>query len=233
MKDKFGRLQNMNRASTLLLTLALATGCNRPGDRTGVTQVQMCSNLTVTIYQQVTPDGVETTTVHEVWKLCYGSKRLVTSIYSDSRRHVITLVPTPITTDWLPFSPGIFYDGTIPDVPAPTLTLSIDQRGAVGYMQGFTKRGNQIYTYEQPASDAAKMIDRMRMHIRIVNLAIEGGAPLDVVTNQIQKWTSAGADVRLSVIPWELAHPTEIIDTSLDTEPQPSVRGDGKTAPQP
>ncbi len=223
----------MNVALIIVVSIALVTGCNQPSGRVAESEIQMCSNITLTIYGQVTPDGVETTTVHEVWKLCYGSKRLVTSIYSDSRRHVITLIPTPITTDWLPFSPGIFYDGTIPDVPAPTLTLSIDQRGAVGYMQGFTKRGNQIYTYEQPASDAARMIDRMRMHIRIVNLTIEGGAPLDVVTNQIQKWTSVGADVRLSVMPWDLAHPTEIIDTSVDTEPQPSVRGDGKPAPQP
>lgn len=225
---RWGWLQNMKRATTLLLTMALVTGCNRAGGRSGEAQVQLCSNLTVTIYQQVAPDGVETTTVNEVWNQHSGNKRLVTSIFSDSRGKVITLIPTPISGDWLPFSPGIFWLGGIGDIPVTTLSLSIGERGAVEYMRGFTKKGNRIYTVAHFMSE--RDVDRLfggKHPPRVVNLSVEGGAPFCVVTNQIAKWTSVGADVRLSVLPWDLAHPVEIVDSPEETEPQPTIKPQG------
>ena len=89
----------------VLLSLAMATGCNHGSDLTGKTEMRVCSNLTFTVYHLLTPDGSATTTVHELWSTRFGDRRLVATVFSDERGHVITLTPTPLASDDLPPCP--------------------------------------------------------------------------------------------------------------------------------
>ncbi|GEM_PF-1571493 len=211
----------------VLATVALVVGCGREPRRADESELLVCSNLTMTTYSLHTSDHAETTTVHELWRAESQGKRLVTSLFTDSRKSVITLIPTPITTDNIRFSEGVFHHGFIPDQPVSTLDLHVDTWGKLFIVTDLHKKGDALHMRIISATDSQRLLTRLQP--AIVNITVEGGAPLEAVIDEVRRWGAEGADIRLAMIPWEWAHPAYLIEEPEQKKPQQTPGGDSST----
>lgn len=211
----------------VLATVALAVGCGRDPRRADESDLLVCSNLTMTTYSLHTSDHAETTTVHELWRNESQEKRLVSSLFADSRKRVITLIPTPITTDNIRFSAGVFHHSFIPDRPVSGVNLHVDTRGELFIVTDLHKSGEALHMRIVPATDSQRLLTHLKP--AIVNITVEGGAPLEAVIEEIRRWGAEGADIRLAMIPWEWAHPPYLIEEPEQMKPQQTPGGDSSS----
>ncbi len=224
----------MRYIAILMLAFALA-GCGDNPKRLNLTTQALGTNLIVTTYERHNPSEGANTTVHELRRVRGDHSFIVSMIYADSHRRLITLSGTPVTSDNTSCDPGIFQIGFDRDLPLPELHLYVDRRGDVSSKTVVSHYTKEASALRRRNTEAILVVDsrpfdhpRMQRLLelvppKIVTITTEQGAPVDKLLELVKKFADQTKEIRLAMLPWDWANPPDLIDETGGAPTKPST----------